>query len=100
MSTAPEPRKPEGRKPEPPSTWPPVPAIEPRDVRLDPAQIAYVNLRGDTTHWPAGPMWQAETLGNLDLAVLRVLLVTALHRVEDELSGRGLLDRTTPPLPD
>lgn len=70
------------------------------DLDFEPGTIVYADLRGDTAHWPAGGHWDAAQLGNLDLAVLRTLLVSALQRVEDELGGRGLLDRVTPRLND
>lgn len=65
-------------------------------LALEGGTVVYVSHAADAIHWPAGTNWQASAERNVDLAILRLQLVTALRRVEDELSARGLLARVTP----
>jgi len=46
-------------------------------------------------HLPGHDNWTPEKMGIVDLCNLRVQLIRALRKVEDELDRRELLDRVT-----
>jgi hypothetical protein len=78
-------------------------ALIPRDVPLDTpfrvdldVRLVYRHLDGKTTSWPGGKTWDPgagliEPEDDVDLMVLRTLLVRALRKVDAEAVKRGLI---------
>lgn len=68
----------------------PVPALDMDD------RLSYRHLDGRTTSWPGGKTWDPaagliQPPDDMDLMVLRTLLVRALRKVDAEAVKRGLI---------